>query len=147
MSSHGCNWGLRVPVQYNTVHGSRSFLCQKRPKQVQNNRRRRTKISQVWQRITMYLYCVAPEGLSWTVTQPAYALSPWKAIIKYLRAFEGRITAACCIFVPQLTLTEPPDNNISVPKWLHTITILFLFTDRALEAVHRYLAFLLLPHE
>ena len=66
-------------------------------------------------------------------------------MIKRFRPFEGSATMTCYLFVPQLPLTEPPDNRISMLK-MAPDTVVLCGDSRALEVIHRCLAFLLLSH-
>ena len=65
-------------------------------------------------------------------------------MIKHFRPFEGGVTMTCYLFVPQLPLTEPPDNRISMLKMAPDTVV--LCGDRDLEVIHRCLAFMLLSH-
>ena len=45
-----------------------------------------------------------------------YSYFKCKAIMKYFTAFEDKITVTCCLFVPKMPLSEPPDSNNGCKK-------------------------------
>ena len=52
----------------------------------------------------------------------------FKASLKYFRASEGRSNATSCPFIPQLPLTEPPDQPSNLPK-MAPGSVMFVLCD------------------